>query len=42
MGLHLPGDLGLVLPIARVDSLGELAKLGEGRCFPTQEISSLM
>ena len=34
MGLHLPGDLRLALPIARVDSLGELAKLGEGRWLP--------
>ena len=34
MGLHLPGDLRLALPIARVDSLGELAKLGEGRRLP--------
>ena len=34
MGLHLLGDLGLALPIACVDSLGELAKLGEGWRLP--------
>ena len=34
MGLHLPGDLRLALPIARVDSLGKLAKLSEGQRLP--------
>ena len=34
MGFHLPGDLGLALPIACIDSLGELAKLSEGRRLP--------
>ena len=37
MGLHLLGDLGLALPIACIDSLGELAKLGEGQWFPDAE-----
>ena len=34
MGLHLPGDLGLAFQIVRVDSLGKLVKLGEGRQLP--------
>ena len=34
MGLHLPTDLGLALPIVHVDSLGELAKLSEGWWLP--------
>ena len=34
MGLHLPADLGLALPIAHINSLGELVKLGEGQWLP--------
>ena len=34
MGLHLPADFGLALPIAHVYSLGELVKLGEGWWHP--------
>ena len=34
MGLHLPADLGLVIPIAHIDSLGELAKLSKGQWLP--------
>ena len=34
MGLHLLADFGLVLPIAHIDSLGELVKLGEGWWLP--------
>ena len=34
MGLHLLADLGLALPIARINSLGELVKLGKGRWLP--------
>ena len=34
MGLHLPADLRLALPIVHIDSLGKLAKLGEGWRFP--------
>ena len=34
MGLHLPADLRLVLPIVCVNSLGELVKLGKGRQLP--------
>ena len=34
MGLHLPADLGLTLPIVHINSLDELVKLGEGQWLP--------
>ena len=34
MGLHLPADLKLALPIVHIDSLGELVKLSEGWWLP--------
>ena len=34
MGLHLPADLRLALPIVCINSLGELAKLGKGWWLP--------